>query len=87
MIFLLFNKVIKMYKNIKEILKQILASPSLEPSYIWMQTRCLRPHGHIYLLFNVWEITINIVLWNLSSKFVEIAGKNFSSNWRKHCSW
>ena len=32
--FLMFKKVIKMYKNFKEILKHILASPSLEPSII-----------------------------------------------------
>jgi hypothetical protein len=58
----MFKKVIKMYKNFKEILKHILASPSLEPSIIWIQGRHLGPLGHIYLLFTLGEITLNIVL-------------------------
>ena len=43
--FLLFKKVIKMYKKFSKNLKYILAMPGLELSII----RCLRPLGHINL--------------------------------------
>ena len=48
--FLLFKKVIKMYKNFKKILKYILVMPGLELSIIWLPARCLRPLGHINLV-------------------------------------
>ena len=49
--FLMFKKVIKMYKNYKEILKHILAIAGLEPSVIWTLAWRLRPLGHFHLLF------------------------------------
>ena len=48
--FLLFKKVIKMYKIFKKILKHILAKPGLELSIIWLPARCLRPLGNINLI-------------------------------------
>ena len=51
--FLLFKKVIKMYKNFKKILKHILAMSGLELLIFWLPARCIRPLGHTNLY--LWE--------------------------------
>ena len=56
--FLLFKKVIKMYKNFKKTLTYILAAPKIELLINWLQDRCLRPLGHINLVIEEGEKTL-----------------------------
>ena len=81
--FLMFKKIIKTYKNYKEILKHNFGCcrawtnhhliTCLTPWTTWPHS--LAPQRR--------ENSLNMLLWKLPSKFVEITGKNFSSNWCK----
>ena len=71
----MFKKVIKMYKNSKEILKHILITEGLEPIFILVPTWRLRPLSHLHLFSKEGEIPLIIYFESYSQILLKLQAK------------